>query len=56
MGVIIVKIYYERWDGKGYFDGLVGDDIFIEGCIMVIVDVVDVFLLKWCYKFVWSGS
>ena len=56
MGAIIAKTHHERWDGKGYPEGLAGDDIPIEGRIMAIVDVVDALLSKRCYKPAWSGS
>ena len=56
MGAIIAKTHHERWDGKGYPDGLAGDDIPIEGRIMAIVDVVDALLSKRCYKPAWSES
>lgn len=46
----IVFIYYECWDGKGYLFGLVGEQILIEGCIMVIIDVYDVLILECFYK------
>lgn len=50
----VLLIYYEKWDGLGYFKGFVGEDIFIEGCICVIVDVFDVLISKCFYKDVWS--
>ena len=56
MGAIIAKTHHERWDGKGYPEGLAGDDIPIEGRIMAIVDVVDALLSKRCYKPAWSES
>lgn len=54
MGAIIARTHHERWDGKGYPDGLSGDDIPVEGRIMAIVDVVDALLSKRCYKPAWS--
>ena len=54
MGAIIAKTHHERWDGKGYPEGLKGDDIPVEGRIMAIVDVVDALLSKRCYKPAWS--
>ncbi|WP_420933164.1 HD-GYP domain-containing protein [Alteromonas sp. A081] len=54
MGAIIARTHHERWDGKGYPDGLTGDDIPVEGRIMAIVDVVDALLSKRCYKPAWS--
>lgn len=45
--------YYEKWDGIGYLYGFKGEEISIEGCIVIIVDVFDVLMLKCFYKKVW---
>lgn len=37
----IVKHHHERYDGKGYPDGLAGDEIPIEACILAIADSYD---------------
>lgn len=37
----IIKHHHERYDGKGYPDGLTGDEIPIEACILTIVDSYD---------------
>ena len=37
----IVKHHHERYDGHGYPDGLVGDQIPIEACILTIADSYD---------------
>lgn len=50
----IVEIYYEKWDGSGYFNGIKGDDIFLYGCIVVVVDVFDVLIFVCFYKKGWS--
>lgn len=50
----LVCYYYECWDGIGYFLGLCGDNIFDVVCIFSIVDVYDVLISEWFYKFVWS--
>ena len=38
---VIIKHHHERYDGKGYPDGLIGDEIPIEACILTIVDSYD---------------
>jgi len=37
----IVKHHHERYDGKGYPDGLVGEEIPIEACVLTIADSFD---------------
>lgn len=37
----IIKHHHERYDGKGYPDGMRGEDIPIEACILTIVDSYD---------------
>lgn len=37
----IVKHHHERYDGHGYPDGLVGDQIPIEACVLTIADSYD---------------
>jgi HD-GYP domain-containing protein (c-di-GMP phosphodiesterase class II) len=37
----IVRYHHERWDGKGYPDGLAGNDIPLGARIVAIVDVFD---------------
>lgn len=51
--VEIVLCYYEKWDGIGYLRGLREEVIFESVCIVVIVDVFDVFIMKRFYKKVW---
>ena len=37
----IVRQHHERWDGKGYPDGLAGDAIVLEARILAVADVYD---------------
>lgn len=42
--------HHERYDGKGYPDGLKGDEISIVSQVVSIVDVYDALISKRCYK------
>lgn len=42
--------HHERWDGGGYPDGLVGDQIPIWTQIVALADVYDALVSKRCYK------
>lgn len=46
----ICRWHHERWDGKGYPDGLVGDDIPISAQVVALADVYDALVSKRCYK------
>lgn len=46
----VVKHHHERWDGKGYPDGIKGFDIPLSSRIMAIADVYDALLSKRAYK------
>ena len=46
----VARYHHERWDGKGYPEGLVGSMIPIEARIMAIADVYDALVSKRCYK------
>jgi len=39
--VDIVKHHHERWDGKGYPDGLMGDEIVLGARILALADALD---------------
>lgn len=49
----IARHHHERWDGKGYPDGLSGTDIAIEARIIRIADVFDALTSRRCYKSAW---
>ena len=50
MGAQIAGAHHERWDGKGYPDGLCGEGIPLCGRIMAISDVYDALISERCYK------
>jgi putative two-component system response regulator len=54
MAATIAKEHHERWDGKGYPDGLKEYDISIAGRIVIIADIFDALTHKRVYKEAWS--
>ena len=46
----ICRHHHERWDGRGYPDHLVGDDIPISAQIVAIADVFDALVSPRVYK------
>lgn len=42
--------HHEKWDGKGYPEGLAGEKIPLEARIMALADVFDALVSKRCYK------
>ena len=46
----ICRFHHERWDGKGYPDKLVGDNIPLAARIVAVVDVYDALVSERCYK------
>ena len=50
IGKSIALNHHERWDGRGYPNGLKGRDIPIEARIVAIIDVFDALIHKRCYK------
>jgi putative two-component system response regulator len=45
----VAHYHHERWDGKGYPEGLKGDEIPLEARIMAIADVYDALVSKRAY-------
>ncbi len=46
----IAKYHHERWDGKGYPEGLKGEEIPLVARIVAVADVYDALVSKRCYK------
>ena len=42
--------HHEKWNGKGYPDGLSGEDIPLSARVMAVADVFDALVSKRCYK------
>ena len=52
----IARHHHERWDGRGYPDGLRGDDISIWAQVVSLADVYDALISKRVYKEAYSCS
>jgi putative two-component system response regulator len=50
MGATIALMHHERWDGTGYPQGLSGEEIPLESCIVAISDVFDAMTSRRSYK------
>jgi putative two-component system response regulator len=46
----IARWHHEKWDGSGYPDGLVGDEIPISARLMAVADVFDALISQRVYK------
>jgi putative two-component system response regulator len=46
----ISRYHHERWDGKGYPDGLAGEAIPFSARLLAVVDVYDALVSPRCYK------
>lgn len=50
IAINIAHYHHEKWDGKGYPEGLCGERIPFEARIMALADVFDALVSKRCYK------
>ncbi|MDE6274289.1 MAG: diguanylate cyclase, partial [Clostridiales bacterium] len=50
VGYAICRHHHERYDGRGYPDGLKGDDIPIAAQVVALADVYDALTSERCYK------
>lgn len=46
----VATFHHEKWNGKGYPEGLAGEEIPLEARIMAVADVFDALVSKRCYK------
>lgn len=53
-GAEIAQAHHERWDGSGYPQGLVGENIHLFARIVALADVYDALRHERCYKKAWS--
>lgn len=54
LGAKIALTHHEKWDGTGYPNGLVGEEIPLSGRIMAVADVYDALRSKRAYKLPYS--
>lgn len=54
MGALVALQHHEHFDGSGYPQGLVGEEISLEARIVGIVDVFDALLTQRPYKLAWT--
>jgi len=53
MSLIVARTHHEKWNGKGYPNGIAGEDIPLVGRIVAIADVFDALTTERPYKDAW---
>jgi putative two-component system response regulator len=48
--------HHERWDGRGYPDGLAGDAVALPGRILILAEVYDALAEARSYKAAWDNN
>lgn len=56
MARVVAMTHHEKWNGKGYPNGLAGEDIPLVGRILAIADVFDALTSERPYKKAWTIS
>lgn len=56
MAYAIARWHHERWDGRGYPDGLTGDNIPVSAQVVALADVYDALTADRCYKKAFSHA
>ncbi|WP_063332950.1 response regulator [Marinomonas sp. TW1] len=54
MASVVSLTHHEKWDGSGYPNSLMADQIPLEGRIVAVADVIDALMSKRPYKEPWS--
>ena len=53
---VTARDHQEEWDGSGYPEQRIGEDIHLYGCIVAVADVFDALLSTRCYQTAWEIS
>jgi len=53
---LVVRHHHERWDGRGYPDGLAGEALPLPARIAAVADVWDALTSDRAYRAAWSAQ